>query len=98
MCISLFLSKHHGIKPPKCNILYPGVVHPYHEVINWEYVTLQATSAKMGNIKWSLSLEVTSCWFCLGFCCLFVFFVFDFCLFGWLVVVTVGWVGFFVSV
>lgn len=93
MCILLFLSKHHGIKPPKGNILYPGVVQPYHEVINWEYVTLQATSAKMGNIKLSLSLEVTSCWFCLV-----GFFVFDFCLFGWLVVVTVGWVGFFVLV
>lgn len=58
--ILLYISKQHSIMALKCKLLYPVAVQSYHEIIN--YITLQALSAKMGNINSGLSLEVTSLW------------------------------------
>lgn len=39
----------------KCKLLYPVAVQSHHEIIN--YITLQALSAKTGNINFGLSWE-----------------------------------------
>lgn len=64
MHILLYTSKHYGIMPLKWTILYPAAAQPYHAVINCSHITLQAVSAKTGNVNFGLSLEVMRVLFC----------------------------------